>query len=274
MGGFTLIEMITVVVLIGILAALGGFLILTPVTSFTDQARRAELTDIADNALQRITRELRNALPNSVRIAPGGTALEFLNTSAGGRYRATADLTGTEVLTDCVNDTFEVLDGILAGTITDGATDCMTTATDCLVVYNTGSDYNAYTGNNLANITVVAGNNITCDGNVGWTGFPFPVPPSGQQRFFVVDTPISYVCSGGQLLRYDNYDIQDPQPTTAIDFGVAPTLLANNVNTCTFSYAAGAGYRHGLVTLRITVTDAPTNESVALLYQAHVSNVP
>jgi MSHA biogenesis protein MshO len=278
--GFTLVELVTTVVLIGVLSALGGFLILTPVTSFTDQARRSELTDIADNALQRITRELRNALPNSVRVS-GGTALEFLSTSTGGRYRANQEVLGTgDPLTNGNTDVFDVLDGIDPGVTIDasgpaGQGNCLNGTTDCLVIYNTGIGvgfFNAYNGDNIAAITGVTANTLTYANAPGFL-FPFPIPPSGQQRFFVVDMPISYVCSGGQLLRYQDYTIATGQPIAPVDFGVPGRLLANNV-ACTFSYNAGASSRHGLVTLRITVTDPPTGESVALMYQTHVSNVP
>jgi MSHA biogenesis protein MshO len=283
-SGFTLIELITTVVLIGILAVLGSFMIMAPVKSFTDQSRRAELTDIADSALQRISRELRHALPNSVRVRDDGTlfALEFLNTTAGGRYRARQDLTVVgveEVLTDCINDDFEAVGGI-GGTISPGGADCTASdsTTDCMVIYNTGSDFNAYEDTinvNRVNITGVNGNIITCDGNGGWTGFPFPIPPSEQQRFYVVNTPVSYVCdtASTRLLRYQDYAIDDDQPLADTDFsGGSSTLLANNVTACAFAYSSGAGSRHGLVSLRITITEA--GESVSLLYQTHVSNVP
>lgn len=281
--GFTLVELVTVVVLVGFLAAIGGMLIVTPITSFTDQSRRAELTDEADNALQRISRELRNALPNSVRIS-GVTALEFLNTTAGGRYRARLETGGTgEQLgdTDGVGiDIFDVLGGI-TGTITPGGAglaNCRSGASDCLVLYNTGADYSAYAGNNMAAITAVNTGvdppQITYDNTAG---FPFPIPPSSQQRFFVVDRPISYICSANQLWRYENYGIAVAQPVAANGDpinGVNPQLLANNVVSCNFSYVSGAGSRHGLVTLQIIVRDTATNESVPLLYQTHVSNIP
>jgi MSHA biogenesis protein MshO len=281
--GFTLVELVTTVVLIGILSALGGFLILTPITSFTDQARRSELTDIADNALQRIARELRNALPNSVRVS-GGTALEFLNTSTGGRYRANQEALGTgNPLTNGNTDVFDVLDGIDPGVTIDasgpaGQGNCLNGTTDCLVLYNTGIGvgfFNAYNGDNIAAITGVTASTLTYANAPGFL-FPFPIPPSGQQRFFVVDMPISYVCSANRLWRYQDYTIAAAQPTPAggANIGTTPgRLLADNV-TCTFSYNAGASSRHGLVTLRITVTDPPTGESVALMYQTHVSNVP
>ncbi|HEY3487383.1 MAG TPA: type II secretion system protein [Gammaproteobacteria bacterium] len=279
-SGFTLVELVTTVVLLSILATLGGFLILTPITSFTDQTRRAALTDVADNALQRIARELRNALPNSVRIAGGGTALEFLNTSTGGRYRAYQESDGTgDPLVNGSSDTFNVLEGISVAIDTGaaGQANCFNNDADCLVLYNTGTQagfFNAYNGDNIAAITAVTATTITYN-NGGGFSFPFPIPPSGQQRFFVVDTPISYVCSNGQLWRYQNYTITAAQPTPvggAAIGGVNPQLLANNVAACNFSYNSGAGTRHGLVTLRITVTSV--GESVALLYQTHVSNIP
>src|SRR6185503_18991127 len=67
-GGVTLIEMIMVIMITGILAAVSVVFLRGPVEGYVDVARRAELTDIADTALRRITRDLRTALPNSIRV--------------------------------------------------------------------------------------------------------------------------------------------------------------------------------------------------------------
>ena len=88
--GFTLIEMIMVIVITGVIAGMVAVFIKGPVDSYFDMARRAELTDIADTAMRRMTRDIRLALPNSLRNPAGGSdqCVEFMPTKSGGRYRA------------------------------------------------------------------------------------------------------------------------------------------------------------------------------------------
>jgi len=76
----TLIEMIVVIAITGILAAAVAVFIRRPVEGYIDAARRAELSDVADTALRRITRDLRTVLPNSIRITTAGGVnyLEYL----------------------------------------------------------------------------------------------------------------------------------------------------------------------------------------------------
>jgi MSHA biogenesis protein MshO len=87
MTGFTLIELVMVIVLIGALASVASVFIAGPVGGFIDTNRRAELTDIAATALQRMSREIHHALPNSVRVSNNGTqyASENLSKVTGGR---------------------------------------------------------------------------------------------------------------------------------------------------------------------------------------------
>src|SRR5215213_1016099 len=77
--GITLIELVVAMVLVAIILATTVYFFY-PVTQSVDLTARAELTDIADNALQRIGRDVRLALPNSVRTNSNASSrfLEFL----------------------------------------------------------------------------------------------------------------------------------------------------------------------------------------------------
>ena len=266
--GFTLIEMVIVITLLGALVALGGVFIIQPFQAYEDVVRRARLVDVAETALTRMTRETRMALPNSVRIDTNGTryALEFLATSTGGRYRQQVDDTGAGDPLDRTlsADSFDVLGG-LQGAVAVGSQ---------LVIYNTGdAGLDAYNGDNIAPITAVGAASLSFDKGSA-PAFPADSP---QARFYVVTGPVSFVCdaAAGTLRRYAGYPIQATQPVSDAALGGGGTLLATNVSNCAaqpFAYSDGGGSRHGLVSFRLTVTEA--GETISLLQQAHVLNIP
>jgi len=287
MEGFTLIELVMVIVLIGALASVASIFIAGPVSGFLDSNRRATLVDIAQTALQRMTRNIHAALPNSVRVSNNGTqyGIEYLNTVTGGRYRNLQATSGpsNKLNFHASSDSFGILGGLPDFGLIDtsggsGQAACMSNIVDCLVIYNTGTgagNFNAYNGDNIAAITAVSNTSMTFD-NSDIPGWHFPTR-SPDNRFFVVNTPVSFVCdsSTGLLLMYQNYNIMVTQPLTSGSFGTAGAVLADHVSDCganTFLYNAGAGERYGLVVFRLTITK--DGESVALLQEAHVLNTP
>lgn len=278
--GFTLVEMIIVIVITGIIGGIVAIFLRAPVQGYADSARRAELTDIADTALRRVARDLRLALPNSVRVTgtcSGATTcfIEFLPTIGGGRYRDATDSLGAgDILDFSVADpSFEVL----------GAMPTVATG-DEIVVYNlgiTGAD--AYAGNTTAThnrrvVSGVAGNviSITSAAKLPFDSCQYDASGFvvGGCRFQVVQKPVSYACdpAAGTLTRWQGYTIQAGQPIATP--GTATTsLLANNVSDCTFTYDASVvAQRSGLVTMHLTITKQ--GESVNLYGATHVSNVP
>lgn len=257
--GFTLVELVVVIVITGILAALGGRLISAPIQGYVDLSRRAELVDAADNSLHRMQRDIRQALPNSLRLTSAGTVryLELLHTVDGGSYRAAG--TGADDILDftLADSNFDVL----------GLLDSVPSAGQQLVVYNiaaTGNSGNAYSGDNR---TMVTGGTVT---SVVFAPLQFPLK-SPYQRFFLVDQAVSYVCdlSAGTLKRYAGYAITEPQPTAGLGTG---SLLANHVTACAFTYTGGSSQRAGLVTLQLALADQ--GETISLLQQTHVDNAP
>ena len=254
--GFTLTEAIMVIVITGILAGMVAVFIQKPVQGFFDTARRAALVDAADSALRRISRDLHDALPNSVRIS--GTALEFLHVRSAGRYREEGpgdplDFTSNDTSFDVLGPGVSVQSG------------------DSVVVYNlgvTGSD--AYEGTITSRRPAAApfGASLANVAITSATAFPFASP---AKRFQIVDTPVSYVCSGTQMRRYSGYAILPGQPVPP---AVAGALIADKIATggCSFTYTVGSSQREALVTLSLSLTDGV--ETVGLLYQVHLNNAP
>ena len=265
--GVTLIELIIVISITAIIAGGVAVFISRPFESYVDSARRAELTDIADTALRRITRDLHSALPNSIRytcvpsscVAGSVYYIEYLQTSGGGRYRADKDSggNGDELLFSSNDTSFDVL-----GPMPPFA------AGDSIVIYNlanSGAIANAYSGDNRRAYSTSAGNNITI---TSLTPFPYPSP---GKRFNVVQYAVTYECNPttGELRRYWNYGIAAAQATPPVTPNNA--LLANNIAGCSFTYTT-SGSRTGVVGLAVQVTRS--GESVRLFQQVHVNNAP
>lgn len=273
--GFTLVEAVVVIVITAVVGAMVSIFIRTPVQGYIDSVERAEVTDIADTALRRIARDVRLALPNSLRVAVGAGGnpyVEFLLTKTGGRYLSDEDNPSSGNILDFVtaaNRSFDVLGTMPAGLqqITVG---------DFVAVYNLGPGYapaDAYTGGNIAAIQNIAGNTITLQAN------PFagqnPSMRSPTRRFQVVTTPVTYACIGGNLMRYWGYAITAAQPTNAAAAPLAAAqnaLLATGV-TCAFNYATLANQQSGLLGLRLNIQNQ-TGEQVTLYHQVHVDNTP
>lgn len=76
-SGFTLIELIVVIVILGVLASAITTFIKFGTQIYTETTARDQLVSSARFAIERLNREVRNALPNSLRLTNTGQCLEF-----------------------------------------------------------------------------------------------------------------------------------------------------------------------------------------------------
>jgi len=277
-AGFTLIEIVMVIVVIGIISGMIAIFVAKPVLGYIDAAHRAELTDSADVALRRLTRDVRLALPNSLRVmtSGGNHYIEFIMTTNGGRYRDTTDgsTAGNFLSWTSANLTFDVLGPMPSSPAL--------AVNDYIVVYNLGTGYapaDAYaaadpcTNCNRAKVSGISANVVTLSTN------PFagqsPPLPSPNARFQIVPggtKAVTYVCpttTAGNLSRYANYGFNAAQ---AVPSGTPSTLAANA--TCTVDYTPTATGRNGLLYIELKLTDSTSGESVTLFQQIHVDNAP
>ena len=293
-SGFSLLELILVIVLLGVLAGGAGLLITKPIEAYSDQLRRQHLVDQGEMALRQIARDLRRALPNSVRVAPAGAgwALEMVNTVDGARYRdeVGGDYTAAADWLDftAADDSFNLLGLLPTGALGPNHR---------LVIYNTApaSIYADITdiatpnegivtsGGTALGLALVNPNPATNDDENRITmapAFRFTQQSPGQ-RIFVIDGPVSYVCNPATntLTRYDNYAYQDPQLTSDVALtglaGVQSGAVVDQLDSCTINYAAGTTQRGSLVSMTIVLNDpAVPGERISLYHQVHVLNVP
>lgn len=268
-SGFTLIEAVMVIVLTGILGVLATSFV-APLQGYFDALDRAELSDVADTALRRMARDVRLALPNSVRVNTlgGNHSLDFLATTGGGRYRAVVNSTGGGNLLNftAADTSFDVLGptvGIEAG--------------DQIVVYNLGvSGADAYEGNTLSThvrrAASATGTGLSTVSIASDNPLPFDSP---AHRFQIVHEQVRYICNltTQRLTRYAGFDIATP--TATVPTSGSSALLASGVTACSFTYTPGSTQRIALVTMSLTLSNsADPLDSVTLLHQVHVQNVP
>ncbi len=283
--GFTLVEMILVIVIIGIVAGIVAVFIRAPVIGYTESADRAAATDEADLALRRMARDLRLALPNSVRVTANGSAVEFLLSSTGGRYLAVDDdVPGLPFLDfdDANNRRFAVV----------GGTQRPIQRGNYIVVYNLGGGivptdaYGFRSGGpntNIARVEAVEGADtsnpiVTLESNAfAMQSVPMTSP---NRRFQVVTTPVTYQCmqlADGSLglVRYWGYEIsaqQNAPPQGSPRQAVVASHLANCSNV--FQYGSAASRASALVVLNLSLRTRGSNSVVNLVHQVHVDNTP
>jgi MSHA biogenesis protein MshO len=288
-AGFTLIELILVIVLLGIMAVGAGMLISRPIESYNDQLRRQQLVDSAAMALGKIATDIRQALPNSIRIvdnSPNGWALEMVNTVDAARYRDDVGGAG-------YNADYELLDfagqdrefNVLGRFSTLPVSGLPQSYPDYRsVIYNTNPIdlYDDATNNNEPGIiSPPSGIILDVSGNEHHVSIPNPgfqfAHRSPTQRIFLVDGPLSYICdaASGTLTRVDGYAYVQGQIDSVAVFPLTANIgrVATQVSVCDIRYQPGSSERGGLITLDLAVSDN-SNESVRLFNQVHVDNVP
>lgn len=296
--GFSLIEAVVVIVIMGIMVAAVAMFLRWPFQSYLDTARRGQMSDTVDTALRRIGRDLRTALPNSVRLgaSPGFDCIEFLPTITGGRYRAAVSAAGEGNFLD-----FSGAGDMSFDMYGQAPAYPVPTAGNVVVVYNLGSSSpgaDAYAQNNTAAIASVVNENswpltITSETLITLTAaklFPLPSPNNRFQVIGPIATAaVSYECANcnnplnaqndgiGKLRRVAGYGYAVPPGTQVCPQPAGgtttKTLIANNVSSYQVNYNVGsATAREGVVGTQLAITRS--NESVNLYDEVHVNNSP
>ena len=288
---FTLIEMIVVVSIMGICAAILVPFMSRPFESYQRLAQRAELVSLLDQTMQQIERDVNNAVPNSLRVDGSAKHLELMHASDVLRYRNAAGIdTPDSLFVSAPDNSFNVfgnLSGLKNATVVGRA---VVYSSSPQILYNAavGLDVN---GNRTTNPGVITPHSViaTPDGAL-WeaniqldardTAFSFdPDFGTGSPRRLVyfMDTPVLYACSGvdnagrGTMRRYANYAPRAGMPGVPVS-GATSALALEHISYCNFNYDVGTAQRAGLLTINLELTSG--QQTVRLIHQVPVLNAP
>ena len=249
--GFTLIEIIISIVIIGIVSSVVGLIVGKYIENYDTTSRRTMMQTSAQFAIERMSREIRHALPNSVCVPNiAGTncipttrdRVSFIKVKDAGYYQNASGNypDGTPhkklpVTPAAASTEFDIISGV----------DLRVQVDDYVSIYNINNS-SIYTGNNLARVTAVsapldvdaiAGDDIITL-SISNTVFPLNSP---TRRVHIVDsTSTIFYLDGTDLKLGKSLDFDEPlfNPTTP-DLVSVPDkeyLLLNNVDSISFTF--------------------------------------
>jgi MSHA biogenesis protein MshO len=271
--GFTLVELIIVMVLVGIIAGILALQVRPAMQSYLAIRQRANLTSQADAALRRILWEVRTAVPNSLRYTIDGAqsqCIEFVPTRDGGRFRMALDYGtdpanpgGKALERDTPTNTFNTLTSHDAGIVGD-----------YLFIGNVNGN-DVYDTANSWQIQKVDPAAKTTDGRNLITLAATATLPPGYER------AVTYTCTKpgtdpngtgtAFIYRVTGYT---PSTTPAKTCPTGAAVLVAKVSDCNILYheSQGVTQQSGYMQLRLGLSEG--GETVRLTMGAHVENTP
>ncbi len=258
MHGFTLVELICALLLLTLLGISVSSWLGFGARIYAEGSARSHATDELRFALLRLSRELALAVPNSLRVAGDNQVqcLEWVLPIAAGTYMnlpLTAASTSLNVA-PITGYSFNAGEQLLVAPLTTAD------------VYAAGSSQRrvlaAYNGS-----TTLTLNSATTFGRA-----------SPGQRFYIINTPLSYCLRGGALYRYSDYPLLGDQPVFASNVGVLMAEhLVNNLNLAAelpFSVSGSNLSRQAIAQIRLLAAVANGSEPIEFLHSVAVTNVP
>lgn len=257
--GFTLIELISVLVILSLISTVGSRFLITAVNAYQQTQARTKMVGKGRAAIEQMARQLRGAVPNSLRVSPSGRCVEFLPTVAGALYM------------DDVADEFNLAAGTSA--ITTSAFN-LGLGTPAYVVIGAYSSSEIYTTAlpaarvNLADS--LTGGPFT---SVSLSGSHIFKRNSPRKRLFVAATPRRFCVLLDELWMYSNYGLLTATMTD-VNPGGDSDLMATDVisNDVVFSLSIGSLDRNAAIDIALQFSE--NNSRLTLNQQVLLRNVP
>ena len=256
--GFTMVELVMVIVLLGILSIGTVRFINDSSVGFATTVERGELASEAQAVIARVARELRDALPNSVRTTAAGRCLEFVPAQGATTYVSLPTDSAASSFTVVPPDPSPTIANLRVAAFPDSNLYSLSTTGAVSPLATLG----APDADNEVTVTLAANHQFAS--------------PSPTKRLFFVADPVSLCVHGRNLWRYGNYGFSDPQADTSTLPAGLPnrSLLAEDIDPVltTFTVAQSGLNRSAIVNLNLALERGGTRLEIEHLMQ--VRNAP
>lgn len=272
-GGFTLVEMVTVILILGILIVGVSSFVIFGTRIFVESSSIDQVLSQSRFAVERMTRDIRNAVPNSVRLL----------TSTSGRYQC-IELLPIESSSRYLDLPVYPNSAASTGTIIDNGVSV--NAGQFAIVYplaeeSTGGVNDIYQSNRNKRFEVQSSSTAASVMTLTFTAAVQFAEQSTIQRIYFASQPISYCferpqgASEVQLYRYSGYGYMTSQPAPSnMSNGV---LMAENITNTLLLEPAIKVTEQNLMTNAIVHLEprfSVNGETFKYQHQVQVTNVP
>ena len=269
--GFTLVELVTVIIVLGIVSIGVTSFIRSGVQIFNDVSERDELLSQSRFVIERLNRELRSSVPNSARVKleNGAQCIEFVPTIWATYYTrlplapSTERTVNTVELGD-VNNQFSIANGDMAivyPTDSNDVYDINESKRRTILSCTDSGDGDCTTNDSAEHLAA-----LTVDG-----AFANVSPAS---RLYIVRNAVSYCIRGGSMFRHQASIVQSQTTFTSGGTLMAENIVNDLANSAQLPFTVQNATLNRNSLIQILLAFELNDETINLSSDIHVPNVP